>query len=142
MADEERERREEVKAKKVRSGGICRPPARRSSSLGSVAISAVWKTRIRAGRMGLSVGSSPQTSLALKGDAELFYNKSLVYQTAHPLSNNPSVCVTGYENSIDPNPFILFAKAALFLGMRVRLLQSRLDVLASCHYWVLRGIFL
>jgi len=32
----ERERREEAKVRKVRSGGICRRPTRRSSSLGSV----------------------------------------------------------------------------------------------------------
>ena len=34
MVDEERKRREEVKSRMVRSGGICRRPARRSSSLG------------------------------------------------------------------------------------------------------------
>lgn len=70
----------------------------------------------------------------------------LIYQpvgSAHTLlKKSKEPCVRGYENPGDPNPLIPFAQAALILGMGVRLLQSRLDILASRDYWVLWGKFL
>ena len=58
------------------------------------------------------------------------------------IQNNPRVCVRGHESPIDQNLYTLFTQVALFLGMRVRLFQSRLDVLAGCDNWVLWGKFL